>query len=199
MGNTMKIASFLALCLVPTASGFSSVSSHVASAKSSTALSMEAETASRSPNGAIKVAAQGMSLLKPIFKLEAEIQAAALGAISQVDKEAVAAELATAIQQNKVLIYTYGLSPFSTEALSILDASGYDYTKIKLGAEWFLLGGSASETRVALAGQVEDGATSLPKVFIGGTCVGGCAELAALVENGELDTVMKKAGVSKQG
>lgn len=191
----MKITSFLALGLLSSASAFAPV--HDAATRTTTALSME--TTGRAPNGAIKVAAQGMSLLKPIFQLEAQLQAAALGAVGQVDKEAVAQELATNIQQNKVLIYTYGLSPFSTEAVALLEASGYEFTKIELGAEWFLLGGAASETRVALADQVDNGATSLPKIFIGGNCIGGCAELAALVESDELDSVMKKGGASKKG
>ena len=56
--------------------------------------------------------------------------------------------------------------------------------------------GEASETRVALSKLVEGGATSLPKVFIGGECIGGCAELANIVESGELDGMMKKAKVT---
>jgi len=80
--------------------------------------------------------------------------------------------------ENDVLIYTYGLSPFSSEAVSILEATGCEYTNIELGKEWFLLGGEGSETRVALSKEVDGGATSLPKIFIGGECIGGCAELA---------------------
>jgi glutaredoxin-related protein len=137
-------------------------------------------------NPVIKLAANGMSLLKPIFALEAYLQAAVLGAITKVDKEAVIADIEAMKSANDVLIYTYGLSPFSTEALSILDKSGTEYAKIELGLEWFLLGGEGSETRMALSRMVVGGATSLPKVFIGGECIGGCAELAAIAENGEL-------------
>mmetsp|Transcript_29170 Transcript_29170/g.62026 ORF Transcript_29170/g.62026 Transcript_29170/m.62026 type:complete len:215 (-) Transcript_29170:46-690(-) len=152
------------------------------------------------PNPVIKLAANGMSLLKPIFALEANLQAAVLGAITKVDKEAVATNIENLKKENNVLIYTYGLSPFSSEALSILDATGCDYTNIELGQEWFLLGGEGSETRVALSKEVAGGATSLPKVFIGGECVGGCAELANLVETGELDEKLKKSKkVSSKG
>lgn len=138
------------------------------------------------PNPVIKLAANGMSLLKPIFALEANLQAVVLGAITKVDKEAVVSDIEAMKSANDVLIYTYGLSPFSTEALSILDASGTEYANIELGLEWFLLGGEGSETRMALSRMVEGGATSLPKVFIGGECIGGCAELAAIAETGEL-------------
>lgn len=150
------------------------------------------------PNPVIKVAASGMNLLKPLFVAEANIQAAVLGAVTSVDKDAVAAQLADAKKNNKVLIYTYGLSPFSSEALSILNTSEYEYTNIKLGEEWFLLGGEGSEMRVALSKEVDSGATSLPKIFIGGECIGGCSELAALVENGELEGMMNNAKVSRR-
>ena len=150
------------------------------------------------PNAAIKVAANGMSLLKPIFAAEASLQAAVLGGIAKVDPEEVKASIEFEKKSNGVLIYTYGLSPFSTEALSILEQSGYPYKNIELGAEWFLLGGEGSQTRVELAGDGNFG-TSLPKIFIGGECIGGCAELVNLVEEGKLDETMKKSKVSKKG
>mmetsp|Transcript_1563 Transcript_1563/g.2145 ORF Transcript_1563/g.2145 Transcript_1563/m.2145 type:complete len:178 (+) Transcript_1563:47-580(+) len=152
-----------------------------------------------SPNGAISVAAKGMNLLKPIFKVEAELQAAALGAISSVNKQSVKDEINENKSKNKALIYTYGLSPFSTEAVSILEGTGYDFTQIELGAEWFLLGGRESVTRVALSDEVENGSTSLPKVFIGGKCVGGCSELSDLAKSGELESMLSKARVPKKG
>ena len=151
------------------------------------------------PNPVIGVAAKGMSLLKPIFKLEAEIQAAVLGAIFKVDKEEVVAEINDLKTKNKALIYTYGLSPFSSEAVNILEGTDYQFTQIELGAEWFLLGGRGSTTRVALSEQVENGASSLPKIFIGGTCIGGCSELADLEKSGELEAMLKKAKAPKNG
>lgn len=170
-------------------SAFAPVKNTDANAASKTSLSA-------STNPVINVAARGMSLLAPVFKAEAALQANLLGgaqALAEAEKE-----LAAAKKKNKVLVYTYALSPFSTEAVSLLDASGYDYTKIELGAEWFLLGGKGSALRQLLGAEVADGATSLPKIFIGGQCIGGCAELSGLVESGELDTLMKKARVPKR-
>ena len=151
------------------------------------------------PNPAITAAAKGMSLLKPIFKGEALLQAAVLGAISKVDKEAVVEEINDNKTKNKALIYTYGLSPFSSEAVNILEGTGYEFTEIELGAEWFMLGGKGSVTRVALSEESEDGATSLPKIFIGGQCIGGCSALAELAENGELDLILSQSKVPKKG
>jgi glutaredoxin-related protein len=151
----------------------------------------------RAPNGAIKLAGQGMGLLSPLFKAEAAVQAAVLGKVAGIDEEDVLQEIMAETKKNSVVIYTYGLSPFSSEAVAILDASGYPFKKIELGLEWFLLGGKESQTRVTLGSMVDNGATSLPKIFIGGKCIGGCSELAALVETDELDNLMKKARVKK--
>jgi len=194
----MKFLPILALASVPATAAFG-INRPVTSRPTASTLGMSSnDDAARSPNPAIKIAAAGMSLLKPLFKAEAVVQAKVLGAAGGVDPAAVAGELAAAKKANKVLIYTYGLSPFSTEALAMLDASGYEYSKIELGLEWFLLGGEGSETRMALSKEVESGATSLPKIFIGGECVGGCSELAALVESGDLDEKMKNARVQKK-
>lgn len=157
-----------------------------------------AAEATITPNGAIKVAANGMSLLKPIFAAEASLQAAVLGALAKVDGDEVKAAIEFEKKANGVLIYTYGLSPFSSEALSILEKSGYPYKNIELGAEWFLLGGEESQARVEL-GKEGDFGTSLPKIFVGGECIGGCAELVNLVQEGKLDETMKNAKVSKKG
>lgn len=142
----------------------------------------------RSPNPVVKTLAQGMSLLKPAFVAEAKLQADILGA--NVDTSAVAQEIANEIQSNDIVIYTYALSPFSTEAIEMLKATGYDYSVNELGAEWFLLGPEASTKRVVLSEYVENGATSLPKVFVKGDCIGGCAELAAAIETGSLESRM---------
>ena len=155
--------------------------SFLALASAASALSTEAPA--RNPNPVIKVMANGMNLLKPAFAAEAKIQASILG--SSVNTDDVAKEIAAEIKSNKVVIYTYGLSPFSSEALAILDSTGVDYTPIELGAEWFLLDEKDSVKRVALSEQVDSGATSLPKVFVNGKCIGGCAELAQAVESGE--------------
>ena len=149
------------------------------------------------PNPVIQTAAQGMNLLRPIFKAQAGIQATLLG--SEEDQEAAVAQLqADKKKKNQALIYTYGWSPFSSEAVQLLESTGYDFVQKELGAEWFLLGGQESALRVELAKEVESGATSLPKVFIGGTCIGGCREVGQLAQSGDLETLLRKARVPKK-
>jgi glutaredoxin-related protein len=148
----------------------------------------------KNANIVIKVVANGMSWLKPIFNAEAQLQAAILG--GSVNTADVIAEIEAETMTNKILIYTYGLSPFSTEAVAIIKSSGYEFENIELGAAWLLLGGKNSVKRVALSKYAESGATSLPKVFIGGKCIGGCAELSSAVESGEFEKLAKQAFAS---
>ena len=143
----------------------------------------------RTPSPLVKQVAKSMGMLKPAFAAEANLQASLLG--SKVDSESVSKEIAAEIKSKPVVIYTYGLSPFSTEALAILDSTGVEYRKIELGAEWFLLDGKDSVKRVLLSGFVENGATSLPKVFVRGQCIGGCAELAESVTSGSFSESIK--------
>ena len=94
-------------------------------------------------NPIIKFAGRGMNLLKPIFSVESKLQAGLLGAIGRVDAEEVKSELA-ALKNTPCVIYTYGLSPFSTEALAVLESTGCKFEKREVGLEWFLLGPRAS-------------------------------------------------------
>lgn len=159
-------------------------------------MALSGEVAPRNPSPVIKAMANGMTLLKPVFGVEAKIQASVLG--GNVDEAAVSQEIAAEVQSSPVVIYTYGLSPFSAEATAILDATGCDYKKIELGAEWFLLDGKDSVKRVLLSEFVDNGATSLPKVFVKGQCIGGCAELAGAVSSGEFDALLKPSSSQKK-
>ena len=148
-------------------------------------------------NPAIKLAGKGMALLGPVFTLENKLQAAALGAIGGVDAAEVKQEIAEDIEAPCV-IYTYGLSPFSTEAVALLEAKGAKFEVKELGPEWFLLGPQASVKRAEL--EAMTGQSSLPHVFIGGEHVGGLATgpgIATLDEDGELDGLLESAGATQ--
>merc|ERR1719362_1244200 len=137
-----------------------------------------------------------MTLLKPVFGVEAKIQASVLGA--NINKLGVSQEIDAEVKSCPVVIYTYGLSPFSAEATDILDATGCEFKTIEIGAEWFLLDGKESVKRVLLSQFVENGATSLPKVFVKGECIGGCAELADSVSSGKFEELLNKSSRGKQ-
>jgi glutaredoxin len=154
-------------------------------------VSMLASSVALSP--VLKAAGQGMQLLKPIFSLETKAQAAVLGAIGSVDKAEVMEELAL-LGATPCVIYTYGLSPFSTQALDVLKNSGAVFETRELGLEWFLLGPRASVLRAELENLT--GQSSLPQVFIGGKSIGGLATgtpgMASLIYTYTLHTIHRR-------
>jgi len=152
--------------------------------------------------GLLKVAGRAMGLLAPVFAAENRLQAAAMGVDDDARAEA-RAQIDTTCAGSPVVVYTYGLSPFSSEAVALLEAAGAApaVTRVvEVGPEWFLLGKEGSALRaelLALTGQ-----SSLPSVFIGGRHHGGLFTgtagagpgLAALRESGELAPLLQRAG-----
>lgn len=143
----------------------------------------------------LKLASAVMGLLKPFFAAQAAAQAA------DYDKAAVRAELEEEIKSAPVVLYTYGLSPFSSEAKRLLEGLKADYKEVELGPEWFLLAPPAAAKRAELGAMF--GRTSLPHVFIGGRSIGGLVEgtpgLVPLLESGELKASLKQAGALPDG
>ena len=129
--------------------------------------------------------------------LENKLQAKLLGA-QEVNFVAARKEINDTISSNKVVIYTYGLSPFSAEAIDVLDEIGADYKKVELGLEWFFLNKEKSIVRAELLNRT--GQSSLPHVFINGKHVGGVftgtpdgsspGGLAGLKESGKLKELL---------
>jgi len=138
----------------------------------------------------LKFAGSAMGVLKPLFAEQAKVQAA------EYNQEEVRAELEAEIKSAPVVLYTYGLSPFSSQAKRILNELGADYREIELGLEWFMLSKEAAGKRAELGAMFRQ--TSLPHVFIGGRSIGGLADgtpgLAPLLESGELTESLKQAG-----
>jgi len=142
--------------------------------------------------GILKPAGKAMSFLSLLFKLENKLQAKLLGA-DDSDFVAARKDIEDTISNNKIVVYTYGLSPFSYEALLVLDEIGAEYKNVEIGPEWFLLGKEKSTMRAELLEMT--GQSSLPHVFIDGKHVGGLFTgtpdgsspgLASLKESGQL-------------
>ena len=63
-----------------------------------------------------------MALLAPIFSVEADLQAAVLN-LGSYDEEEIKADIDAVANSAPVVIYTYPLSPFSTEAVNVLKST----------------------------------------------------------------------------
>ena len=145
-----------------------------------------------------------MCVPTPPYRWENKLQASLLGVDEEARMEARQL-IQDTISTHHAVIYTYGLSPFSSEALAVMDEVGLKYHRQEIGLEWFLLGRRASALRLELLEMT--GQSSLPHVFIDGKHIGGLFSgsptsddearggVAALKESGEL---AKIAGLSTE-
>merc|ERR1712194_406805 len=125
---------------------------------------------------------------------ENKLQAQLLGA-EDADYIMARKEIEDTISKNRIVAYTYRLSPFSSETLAFLDEIGVEYENVEVGLEWFLLGKEKSVLRAEMLEMT--GQSSLPHVFINGKHVGGLFTgngdypgLAGLKESGTLQKMV---------
>jgi glutaredoxin len=118
-----------------------------------------------------------MSTAKPIFGALAPVQAgstnleeAEYNAAIQKAKKEIEKETNTDVP---LVVYTYSLSPFSSETILLLKRLQVDFKEISLGMEWIpgLMIPGGAEKRAALLEMT--GQSSLPHIFIGGKPIGG--------------------------
>lgn len=149
----------------------------------------------KSPSKILKSISQAVdAVLPPFYSVQAPLQANVLN-MFDYDKVAVKKEIEEETKDG-VVIYTYKLSPFCTEAIALLDSMDATYKTIELGSEWFLLGAEESAKR-AVMGEMT-GQTSLPQIFINGKSIGGLYSgtpgLSSLYEDNKLKEVLAAAG-----
>ena len=113
--------------------------------------------------GVLKPAGKLMKFLSYLFKLENKLQSSLLGG-DDSDYSAARKDIEDTISENKIVVYTYSLSPFSSETLGVLNEIGADYKNVEVGLEWFLLDKEKSVLRTQLLEMT--GQSSLPHVFI---------------------------------
>lgn len=124
------------------------------------------------------VSQQVLPLFQPIFAILAPLQAKSLSSSDEIEYDALiqktVEEIQAEIKSSPVVIYTYSLSPFSTETMALLDQLNINYKEISLGAEWIpglIDSESGSIRRAALFKMTSQ--SSLPHIFIGGESIGG--------------------------
>lgn len=78
-------------------------------------------------------------------------------------------------------IYTTNVCPYCVKAKRLLDAKDVDYTEIDLTGN--------DDGRIALV-EKSGGRRTVPQIFINGKAIGGCDDLYALEESGELDKLL---------
>mmetsp|Transcript_58117 Transcript_58117/g.142075 ORF Transcript_58117/g.142075 Transcript_58117/m.142075 type:complete len:263 (+) Transcript_58117:573-1361(+) len=172
-------------------------------------------TSKNAPRGILKPAGKAMNLLSSIFKFETKLQSQIVG-VTESDILEANDEINGMIQASPVVIFTYGLSPFSSQAVKLLqdvcidvvEDGGQNDTDLdstltvdEIGLEWFLLTDVEScAKRSALLEMT--GQSSLPHIFIGGKHIGGLftgpdgGGIASLQESGKLKGMIDQAAMA---
>lgn len=83
-----------------------------------------------------------------------------------------------------VEIYYWTTCPFCRRALALLDAKGVNYKRHDI------TGDEAAREQMAVR---TGGPKSVPQIFINNEHIGGCDDLHALDDKGELDGLLEKA------
>lgn len=82
-----------------------------------------------------------------------------------------------------VEIYTWSMCPFCIRAKALLDQKNVEYTEYCIDGD--------EEAREIMAERA-NGRRSLPQIFIDDRHIGGCDDLYALNDHGELDTLLEQ-------
>jgi len=96
------------------------------------------------------------------------------------DSDMVAVEQTDTVNRNKVEIYSSMFCMFSIMAVRLLDSKAIAYSRHKVDF--------APKLRAEM--RTRSGRTSVPQIFIGDTHIGGCDELYALEDSGQLDALL---------
>jgi glutaredoxin-related protein len=96
----------------------------------------------------------------------------------------VVAEVARAVETDKVVVVGMAQNPHVARARKFLDGKGVKYTFLSYGSY-------LSKWKERLAIKMWAAWPTFPMVFIGGMLVGGASDLMALDKDGELDKLLK--------
>jgi len=88
------------------------------------------------------------------------------------------------VGEHDVLVYTTRQCPFCTRAIDLLNLKGVGFTEIRID--------TYPEKREEMEARAHR--TSVPQIFIGDTHVGGCDDMYALEDRGELDALLDIIG-----
>lgn len=108
------------------------------------------------------------------------------------------AKIAEFVDSNPVALYSFTTCPFCRKAKDFLDEEKIHYTAVELD---LLPGNEGNEIRSVLGKMTRR--TSVPCIFIGGECIGGCNDGPGLLplarEDGgkKLNQMLQQAGVSQ--
>jgi len=85
----------------------------------------------------------------------------------------------------EIIIYSKSYCPFCKRAIALLDIKGTDFKVIDV----------TDNRELELEMQQRSEQTTVPQIFVGSRLIGGCDDLFALDEQGELDPLLTQLRV----
>lgn len=112
--------------------------------------------------------------------------------IAAVDMKGPVADLVRQkIKENCVMIFSKTYCPYCKIAKKTFNDMGVPYEVIELDKD-------ASGTSMQDVLDIMTGARTVPRVFVGGKCIGGGSETRELYKNGQLATLVQNCETSSQ-
>jgi monothiol glutaredoxin len=114
---------------------------------------------------------------------EARVHPAIRQAIAAFQTDIVQ-EVQAAVESNDVVVVGMGQNPHPRKARKLLDAHGIPYRYLEYGSY-------LNNWRRRLALKMWTGWPTFPMIFVKGVLIGGASDLDALIQNGELDRMLR--------
>lgn len=85
-------------------------------------------------------------------------------------------------QNKEIVIYTWDHCPYCSKALALLRSKNLEFQQVKIDGDEL--------AREELSKRTKGNRKSVPQVFIDGQSIGGCDDLYALEDSGDLDRLV---------
>lgn len=101
----------------------------------------------------------------------------------------VDSELSKYIADKKIMVFSWTMCPYCVKAKNTLTKLGLKYETKELDKDPFTNKNTLQELDNLC------GFETVPKIFIGKKCIGGCDDMHELIDNGNFDKILKEQGI----
>lgn len=101
----------------------------------------------------------------------------------------VDSELAQYIESKKIMVFSWTMCPYCVKAKNTLTKMGLKFDAKELDKDPFKNTSTLSELDKLC------GFETVPKIFIGKRCIGGCDDMHEQIKNGTFNQILKEEGI----
>jgi len=105
--------------------------------------------------------------------------------ISRSGKEKIKDGIDELINQERVVIFSKPTCPYCTDAKKVFDKLGQSYSAVELTDH-------PNPAKVQDVLKEMTGASTVPRVFVDGVCIGGGSDTVKLYEDGKLEEILRQ-------